>query len=604
VIYLPKTIVMIPVYNSAKLLPRLFSFLYSLDPQPEMYVFAENNSSDDTLEKIHGFKLPHKVIRVWFKKDAAMISQSRYEPIAHIRQLLLTFARDYDSDYALFLDSDILPRTKSLIYNLTSWGKDIVGGAYLRLFPSGVWLASKWKNPDSCDYVFHRKIDMPLDKPYLTSAGCMCLSRKIIQDKRVNFYPLKVDASEDFGYCLNAHEQGYEIFLDGVTQLDHVVPEGLIIKPWSRNIDTGQYEFFSYITKDIQPELYESKKKLKIGLLSTRFFGMPPLGYSGLEQVVWDLACALDKLGHEVTLFAPKGSSPTQHGKLVEIGQAVQTCNVNWLGAELEVYDYIKDEVQDLNILHGHNHFGIEYLAKSRYHNLPVMHTHHNIGVAWLNMYKPLFRLNLVSISDWTKLAYNQQGFPARRCYNGIDVDKYKFQAEKKDRLLFLGRISEPKGPHIAIKAAREAGVGLDVVGSTSFVNDQYYVNEIKKLCDGKQVKFIGEVSQEKKIKYLQNARGLLIPSHFGEPFGLISVEAMACGTVPIALDDGALKEIIKDEQTGFICNSIDKMIARIKEVDLIDPKACRERAQQFSREIMAQEYVKLYTLIINGEEW
>jgi len=599
-LFLLKTLILVPVFNSGKILPTLFSYLYELDPQSNLYVFAENNSSDDTLKQVCRFKLPYKIIRVWFRNDAAMSSENRYVPIAHIRQLLLTFARDYDPDYAIFLDSDVFPLTKGLIKNLTYWRKDIVGGAYLRVFPEGIWLASKWKS----NSMLHKKTFLPLEEPYVTSAGCMCLSRKIIQDKKVNFYPVLLGASEDFSYCLQAREQGYKVFLDGITKIKHLIPKKIPVKPWTRNAITRQYEQFFYQNRDSGVNQDTSTRKLKIGLLSTRFFGVPPSNYSGLEQIVWDLACALDKLGHEVTLFAPKGSLPTKHGKLVEIGEAYQTCKINWLQAELEAYDIFRDKLENLDILHGHNWFGIEYLGKVINKGLHVTHTHHGLDVTWLNMFKPLFKLNLISISDWTKRVFAQQGFVAQRCYNGIDIDRYQFQAEKTDRLMFLGRISPAKAPHLAIKAAREAGVGLDIIGSTTFVDDIDYVYDVKKLCDEKQVKFIGEVNQKNKIKYLQNARGILIPSQVGEPFGLISIEAMACGTVPIALDDGALKEIITDGQTGFICGSVDQMVDRIKEIELIDPKACRERAQQFSREKMAREYVKLYTSIINGQEW
>lgn len=599
-----KTLVLIPVYNSSKTLPQLLSSLYSLDPQPEKFVFAENNSSDDTLEVIKQFKLPSKIIRVWFSEDAAMKSQNRYEPIAHIRQLLLTYARRFDPDYAIFLDSDVIPKTKSLIQNLTSWNKDIVGGAYLRLFPSGVWLASKWKNPDDSGYSFRKKTSLPLEEVALTSGGCLCLSRKIIQDRSMNFYPVRDGASEDFGYCLDAQEKGYIVYLDGVVQLDHLPPESMRIKPWTKNLANGQYEFFSYDTKNKALDFNSAFRKLRIGLISTRFFGVPPNSYSGLEQIVWDLACSLDKIGHEVTLFAPKGSLSPPHGKLVEIGDPIQTCNTSWLKAELEAYDYFKDEVSNLDILHGHNWFGIEYLLKARHDGLHVTHTHHGLSISWLNLFKPLFKLNLISISDWTKDVFAQQGFVAQRCYNGVDLEKYEFKENKGDKFMFLGRIAKSKGPHLAIKAARDAGVGIDIVGSTSFVDDVDYVNEVRGLCDGEQIRFVGEVNQEDKIKYLQNARGLLIPSQFGEPFGLISAEAMACGTVPIALNDGALKEIIIDGQTGFICRSVDQMTERIKELDLISPSACRERAKQFSREKMAEEYTKLYNLIIEGNEW
>lgn len=604
-INLVKTLIMIPLYNSAKTLPELFESLYKLDPQPDLYVFAENNSSDNTLKHVQNFKLPHKLIRIWLRKDAAMIHQSRYITIGQIRQLLLTYARNYDPDYAIFLDSDVIPQTTKLIENLTSWKKDILGGTYHRLFPHGIYIASRWQHPTKENAtILRKKITQPLEQPIATSGGCLCLSRKIIQDKRINFYPIMPKASEDFGYCLKALEHGYKTYLDGKTKLKHIIPQTMPIKPWSRSSQTGEYAPFFYEAKTPQSDNESTNKKLKIGLLSTRFFGVPPTGYSGIEQIVWDLACALDNMGHEVTLFAPEGSKPTPHGKLVETGKPYQTPKTNWLQAELETYDIIRDNTEDLDILHGHNHYAIEYLTKVRKPNLPVTHTHHNININWLNMYKQLFKLNIIAISDWTKQAFRQQAFVSRRCYNGINLDNYPFQPDKKDRLLFIGRMIRPKAPHLAVKVAKEAGLGLDIIGSTSFVSDTEYINEIKNICDGKKIRFIGEVNQETKLRYLQNAKALLIPSQWGEPFGLISVEAMACGTTPIALNDGALKEIITDGESGYICNSVDQMVNRIKDLDFIEPEACREKAEQFSREKMAQEYVKLYTQIINGQEW
>jgi glycosyltransferase involved in cell wall biosynthesis/predicted SAM-dependent methyltransferase len=350
------------------------------------------------------------------------------------------------------------------------------------------------------------------------------------------------------------------------------------------------------------------KKKINVGLLSTMFFGVPPVGYSGLEQIVWDLACGLDELGHNVTLFAPKGSHAPPHGKLIETGEAINSTDVDWFKAEQDAYQVLKDNLSEIDILHGHNWFGFEYLAKLQKPDLKITHTHHgglnqhNIE-SWSGI-KQLHKLNLIAISDWMSNVYASKGFASRRCYNGIDLHKYKCKVEKDDRFMFLGRIAPSKAPHLAIEAALRAGAGLDIVGSTSFVNDPKYVEEIKHSCDGEQIKFIGEVDPTTKVRYLQNAKGLLIPSRFGEPFGLISIESMACGTPPIAFNDGALKEIIIDGETGFICNTIDEMVQRMKCIESINPNDCRKRAQQFSRRKMAKDYVNMYEAILSGYEW
>lgn len=244
-----KVCLLIPVYNSAKTLPTLFRHLDKLNPQPNMTFFCENNSTDTTLWLIrkHYKHKPHKIIRVWFREDAVKVCGNPYEPIAHVRQLLLTAARHYDPDYAIFLDSDVYPLSPNLIEILTGWQKDIVGGSYIRLFPEGPFLAAKWKIPDQPGYVCMYRVPFAeLMEPTMTSAGCLCLSRRAIQDRRLNFWPLyekDPEASEDFGYCLRAWELGYKVYLDGTAVLWHEIPHKP--KPWMRN-EKGQYISFTF----------------------------------------------------------------------------------------------------------------------------------------------------------------------------------------------------------------------------------------------------------------------------------------------------------------------------------------------------------------------
>ena len=245
-----KTCLLIPCYNTSKTLPKLFRALDKLSPQPTMTFFLENNSRDDTLWQIqkHYKHKPHKTLRIWFRDDAAQICRSVYEPIAHVRQLLLTAARKYDPDYAIFLDADVYPISPNLITILTSHNKDIVGGSYVRLFPEGPFLASKWPVPDNPK--LHRFFRVPyaeLMEPVMTSAGCLCLSRRIIRDRRVNFWPLySLEASEDFGYCLSARDFGYKVFLDGTAVLWHDVASVSRSKPWTRSRETNRYLPFKF----------------------------------------------------------------------------------------------------------------------------------------------------------------------------------------------------------------------------------------------------------------------------------------------------------------------------------------------------------------------
>lgn len=342
---------------------------------------------------------------------------------------------------------------------------------------------------------------------------------------------------------------------------------------------------------------------MKIALVSSSMLTCPPQNYGGLEQVVFDLSCGLTKLNHKVVLFAPKGSQVPPNGFLVECGEAKGTVNVDWLKAENDMWEKYKDKLDDFDIINSHDWFGFCYASKAKNLELKMAHTHHGgLNMDFWGKSKPPFNLNLIAISDWMVSVYASQGFTAKRAYNGVDLEKYPFKKEKGDRLMFLGRISKIKAPHIAIEVARKLNMGLDIVGGTSFVDNPNYVDEVKRMCDGKQIKFIGEVNHETKLKYLQNAKALLVPSVFGEPFGLISVESMAVGTPVIALNDGALSEIVKEG--GIVCNDVESMISSLKYVDRIEPKMCRENAERFSKENAALRYLELYQAILEGKEW
>jgi glycosyltransferase involved in cell wall biosynthesis/predicted SAM-dependent methyltransferase len=345
---------------------------------------------------------------------------------------------------------------------------------------------------------------------------------------------------------------------------------------------------------------------LDIGLISTAFFGCPPPGYSGLEQVVWDLACGLSELGHNVRLFAPEGSQTPPNGELVVTTKALNTVGVDWIEAEANINNVVATYCRNLDILHGHNWFGMEY----NFHGTgpKICHTHHgHLNPQWWLASKPPYKLNFIAISKWMKSQYEAQGIQSEYVYNGIDLSRYTYQETKGDRLLYVGRISRFKQPHIAIGMAKALNVGLDIVGGT-FVDDENYLKMVKDLCDGKQITFNPDVTHDVKVKFMQNAKCLLFPSAMGEPFGLVAAEAMACGTPVIALNDGAISEVVNNDSTGYICKDTTEMIEKYKLLIASDrnwANACRTRSlTMFSRKIMAENYVKLYRKMLAGEEW
>lgn len=165
------------------------------------------------------------------------------------------------------------------------------------------------------------------------------------------------------------------------------------------------------------------------------------------------------------------------------------------------------------------------------------------------------------------------------------------------------GRFSRFKGAHTAIEVAKRANLPIDLIGS-SFVDDPNYITQIESMCDEKNIVIYKDAPQEFKIKKLQEAKALLVPSNFGEPFGLTPVEGMACGCPIISTRDGAIPEIVINNRTGYICDTVEQMVDSIKNIDDINPEDCRKRAMDFSRLKMAQGYEKLFHCMIRGENW
>lgn len=346
------------------------------------------------------------------------------------------------------------------------------------------------------------------------------------------------------------------------------------------------------------------KDKLKIALFSTPLLTVPPINYGGLEMIVADLGRELALLGHDVTIFAPKGSK-VEGCRIYEIGDPVLTVFVDWLKLETDMFTVAQPELMSggYDIIHGHNWFGMEYRAKALDNRLHVLHTHHGGLVAdWWLRTRPNFKLNMVGISEWMKSVYERQGMSTRAVHNGVNPAKYPLRRKKGDRYLYLSRIAFFKAPHVAIQIAKETGIKLDVAGATQFVEDAKYVEEIKKSCDGTQIRWVGEVSNGDKLELMSNAKALIVPALWGEPFGLHVIESMMVGTPVLAIADGGIKETIK--KGGVLCQDVDTLKDAIQHFKYINPLTCRKNAMMFSTQQMALNYEKAYRDILSGNEW
>lgn len=362
-----------------------------------------------------------------------------------------------------------------------------------------------------------------------------------------------------------------------------------------------------YVTAKPAPAIPKAEGKLKIAITAPPFITVPPSHYGGAEIIIYDLAESLAKMGHDITVFAADGSK-VPGCKVVEYGPPVEKVQVNWAEAEKKAYEVYKDQLYEFDIINDHTWFGYPYLAKVKNQKLKIIHTHHG-HLNWKSKPPGIDKLNMVAISDWMVEVYKNQGFTSKRVYNGVNMERYPFKAEKGERLLYVGRFSKFKQPHVAIEVAKIRGMEIDLLGGT-FVDDMAYLNMVRAMVVAyPKAKMYEDAPHETKLELMQNAKALIFGSAMGEPFGLVAIEALACGTPVIASNDGAIPELVTPD-VGIVCNTvqapalIDNMVDAVKKIDKISPEACRERAEAFSREAMAENYLSLFRAIIAGEEW
>lgn len=328
---------------------------------------------------------------------------------------------------------------------------------------------------------------------------------------------------------------------------------------------------------------------------------VPPPAYGGTEAVVALLTDELVRRGHDVTLAA-SGDSRTGARLASVYPRSLRTATDvhdrsphDWLhvAAALEM-------AKDFDIVH--NHAGDLAVAFTGLLSTPVLTTMHCLVTPdtrplW-NRYPWYY--NAISHAERRSVAPIRGGIDAGVVYNGVDVDSFPFSSDKDDYLLYLSRISPEKGPHTAIQVARKLGKRLVIAGKVDAYDRQFFETVVRPEIDGEQVTFVGEADGKLKRELYRRALCLLMPLDWEEPFGLVMVEAMACGTPVIVFPRGAAPEIVKDGETGFLVRDADEMARAVGRVDRIDPAACRRHAEErFGPEPMTAGYLEVYGRIL-----
>ena len=338
---------------------------------------------------------------------------------------------------------------------------------------------------------------------------------------------------------------------------------------------------------------------MRIALIAPLDETVPPDCYGGVELVVANLARELVSMGHDVSVLASGNS--TVAGRLIPIFAhnlrsdplMVKYRNIYSYSGTGRILQLLREHRFDII----HNHFGWQILPFATLVNTPIVTTLHGPlnAIDQQLCFGPYADENFVSISNNQRKGMPQLHYVAN-VYNGIQTDAFSGGKTRRDYLAFLGRISPEKGIVEAIQVARAANVPLRIAAKVDPIDQTYFRRKVRPLIDGKFITFIGEVRHAEKVTFLQGARALLMPIQWEEPFGLVNIEALACGTPVIGLKRGSLPEIIDDGKTGFLCNDENDMATCVAKLPALNAAVCRAAAEQrFSARTMAESYLTVY---------
>lgn len=336
---------------------------------------------------------------------------------------------------------------------------------------------------------------------------------------------------------------------------------------------------------------------MRIAITADPFIPVPPEQYGGIERIIDFLVLGLISRGHDVLLVANKNSS---------------------INAPLLVFpgdgDGLINHARNIKVMSGlkkfnpgiiHSFSRMAYLTPFVISGVPkLMSYQREPTIDQIKLAKKIFRNNSLSFTGCSNYISKkiEPYAHVKTVYNGLDMAKYTFISQVSDDapLLFLGRVEFIKGTHIAINVAKKTGKKLIIAGNIPTGHEAYFNEQVKPHLND-DIKYVGSVNDEQKNALIGSAAALLMPIQWDEPFGIVMVEAMACGTPVIGFDKGALPEVIKNNVNGFICHSDDQMIASTKRLGTINRQDvfddCKAR---FSSDVIIDNYLDVYNQLVN----
>jgi len=341
---------------------------------------------------------------------------------------------------------------------------------------------------------------------------------------------------------------------------------------------------------------------VRIAVLSPVWFPVPPVGYGGIEWVVSLLADGLADAGHEVTLFA-SGDSETK-AELASVFPTAPSEQIGKTGTELRHALSCLERAGEFDIVNDHS--GPLAAAIGGAGGTPLVHTVHGPltgtdGDLYASLGRVASDVGLISLSLNQRRPQPDLHWVAN-CHNALDLDAYPVHSSRGEYLLFLGRMSEEKGCHRAVEVALQAGVPLKIAGKMREPAEREYFETYVAPHLGDGIEYLGETSHGKKVALLQNARATLFPIEWEEPFGLVMIESMACGTPVIATHWGAVPEVIEHGRSGIVVDDYREMADALPDADRIELMECRRSVEErFSAARMVRDYEEAYEAVLAG---
>jgi glycosyltransferase involved in cell wall biosynthesis len=332
---------------------------------------------------------------------------------------------------------------------------------------------------------------------------------------------------------------------------------------------------------------------------------VPPVLYGGIERIVDMLVRGLRAKGHEVHLFA-NGASETPASHFRPYAGQDSRSSLDTIINAWDIWRYAR-HTGGLDVIHSFSRQA--YLLPSfPLKAAKIQSYQRHISPRSVRLGSTLGRNTLwfTACSQYLVGAVQNLGGRWSVIHNGAPVGAYAFapSVPADAPLIFLGRLERIKGPHTAIRVARQAGRRLIIAGNrpTGGPDAEYFEREVAPFCDNDQVTYIGPVNDARKNRHLGEAAALLFPIEWNEPFGIVMVEALACGTPVIALARGAVREVVEDGHTGFACQSTAEMVQAVEQIHDIDRRSCRASFEQrFSDRVIVDQYETLYRTCVGA---